>query len=147
MPCRSCRRRRTRSSASIALLQAEDPDADDGGWVDLDLRRVAQRLRNDEAEANPLAVRALVKGLSQDGKGLAAGLGSLELQHLGRDRYQVRLQRSWGAIKKTAPLRRDVAYVILKPSSPRPKGPRERPGRRPPATSLSRFRATSFREP
>jgi ATP-dependent DNA helicase RecQ len=98
----------------IALLQAEDPDADDGGWVELDLRRVAQRLRNDGAEANPLAVRALVKGLSQDGKGLAAGLGSLELKHLGRDRYQVRLQRNWGAIKKTAQLRRDVAYVILK---------------------------------
>jgi ATP-dependent DNA helicase RecQ len=98
----------------VTLLQAEDPDADDGGWVDLDLRRVVQRLKNDGSEANPLAVRTLVKGLSHDGKGLAAGLGSLELQHLGRDRYKVRLQRSWGAIKKTARLRRDVAYVILK---------------------------------
>jgi hypothetical protein len=38
---------------------------------------VAQRLRNDGSEVNPLAVRALIKGLSLDGKGLAAGLGSL----------------------------------------------------------------------
>ncbi|MCU0592880.1 MAG: UvrD-helicase domain-containing protein, partial [Desulfobacterales bacterium] len=98
----------------IALMQAEDPNADDGRWVELDVRRVAQRLRNDGSEVNPLAVRALVKSLSIDGKGLAAGLGSIELQHLGRDRYRMRLQRNWGAIKKTAQLRRDVSYVILK---------------------------------
>ena len=98
----------------IALMQQEDPEADDGRWVELDARRVAQRLKSDRSGANPLAVRALVKGLSHDGKGLAAGLGSLELRHLGRDRYQVRLQRKWDAIKKTARLRRDVAYVVLK---------------------------------
>ena len=98
----------------IALMQAEDPEADDGRWVELDVRRLAQRLKNDSPDANSLTVRALISGLSHDGKGLAAGVGSLELQHIGRDRYQVRLQRNWGAIKKTAQLRRDVAYVILK---------------------------------
>ena len=98
----------------IALMQTEDPEADDGKWVELDVRRLAQRLKNEGSDAAPLSIRALIKGLSLDGKGLAAGLGSLELQHLGRDRYQVRLQRSWGAIKKTAQLRRDIAYVILK---------------------------------
>jgi ATP-dependent DNA helicase RecQ len=78
----------------ISLMQAEDPNADDGRWVELDVRRVAQRLRNDGSEVNPLAVKALVKSLSIDGKGLAAGIGSIELQHLGRDRYRVRLQRN-----------------------------------------------------
>ncbi len=29
----------------LALMQAEDPDADDGRWVELDVRRVAQRLK------------------------------------------------------------------------------------------------------
>jgi ATP-dependent DNA helicase RecQ len=98
----------------IALLQAEDPDADDGRWVELDVRRVAHRLKNEPIDVDPLAIRALIKGLAQDGKGLAAGLGSLELQHLGSDRYQVKLQRKWDAIRKTARLRRDVAFVILK---------------------------------
>jgi ATP-dependent DNA helicase RecQ len=98
----------------IALMQAEDPDADDGRWVELDVRRVAQGLKSDGSETTPFVIRTLIKGLSLDGKGLAAGLGSLELQHLGRDRYQVRLQRKWGAIKKTARLRREILYVILK---------------------------------
>ena len=98
----------------LGLMQTEDPDADDGRWVELDMRRMARRLKTDDSAANPLAIRALVTGLSHDGKGLAAGLGSLELQHLGRDRYQVRLQRSWEAIRKTARLRREVAFVILK---------------------------------
>jgi ATP-dependent DNA helicase RecQ len=82
--------------------------------VELDVRRAAQRLKDGDSDANPLEIRALIKGLAHDGKGLAAGLGSLELQHLGRDRYQVRLQRRWEAIRKTAQLRRDVAFVILK---------------------------------
>jgi hypothetical protein len=55
-----------------------------------------------------------VRGLSYDGKGLAAGQGSLELKHLGRDRYQVRLHRPWSAIRKTVRLRREVAYVLLR---------------------------------
>ena len=98
----------------LGLMQTEDPDADDGRWVELDARRLAQRLKTDGAEAGPVAIRALIRGLSLDGKGLAAGLGSLELQHLGRDRYQVRLQRAWEAIRKTARLRREVAQVLLK---------------------------------
>jgi ATP-dependent DNA helicase RecQ len=98
----------------LALMQTEDPDADDGRWVELDVRRLAQRLKTERADIGPLAIRALIRGLSHDGKGLAAGLGSLELQHLGRDRYQVRLQRPWEAIAKTARLRRQVAHVILR---------------------------------
>jgi ATP-dependent DNA helicase RecQ len=99
----------------LGLMQTEDPDADDGRWVELDVRRLARRLETgDSADANPLAVRTLIRGLSYDGKGFAAGLGSIALQHLGRDRYQVRLQRSWAAITKTARLRREVAYVVLK---------------------------------
>nr|MCU0605256.1 ATP-dependent helicase [Desulfobacterales bacterium] len=99
----------------LGLMQIEDPDADDGRWVELDLRSLARRLKTDDAaDADPLAIKALIRGLSHDGKGLAAGLGSIELQHLGRDRYQVRLQRRWEAITKTARLRREVALVILK---------------------------------
>jgi ATP-dependent DNA helicase RecQ len=98
----------------IALLQAEDPDADDGRWVELDARRAARRLKSQGADATPVAIRALIKGLAMDGKGLSSGLGSLELQHLGRDRYQVRLQRKWAAVKKTARLRREISYVVLK---------------------------------
>lgn len=98
----------------ISLMQEEDPDADNGTWVDLNAVRINQKLKNEGFETAPHMIRTFVKGLSYDGKGLAGNLGSLELVHVSRDRYQVRLQRPWDAIKKTAALRRDVAHVVLK---------------------------------
>jgi len=92
----------------LALMQTEDPDADDGKWVELDVRGWPENEKRGVG-SHPDCDQGSHKGLSYDGKGLAAGLGSLELQHISRDRYHLRLQRKWGAIKKTARLRRDVA--------------------------------------
>jgi ATP-dependent DNA helicase RecQ len=97
----------------LSLMQIEDPDADNGSWVELNIRRLSQKLKNDGIETSPHVIRSLIKGLSYDGKGLAASLGSLELSHVSRDRYNVRLQRSWDVIKKTVALRHNVAYTIL----------------------------------
>ena len=98
----------------ISLLQAEDPDADDGNWVDLNIRRLNQKLINEGYNSSPDVLRQLVKGISYDGKGLAASLGSFEISYVDRNRYQVRLQRSWDNIKKTIFLRQNVAHVILR---------------------------------
>ena len=106
-PSGSAGRCRPSKRAYRALMQAEDPDADDGRWVDAGCAPSGARLQSDAVDATPVAIRALIKGaFIATAKGSAAGLGSLELQHLGRDRYQVRLQRKWEAVKKTARLRR-----------------------------------------
>ena len=98
----------------IGLLRESDPDADDGAWVDLNIRRLNQRLINEGLESTPDVLRQLIKGISYDGKGFAAALGSFELKHVDHSRYKVRLQRSWQSITKTVSLRQNVAHRILK---------------------------------
>ena len=97
----------------LSILRAEDPDADDGHWVHLSVRQLCQRLRGEGVETTIPVIQQLIRGLSYDGKGLAAAMGSLELRHVSRDRYDVRLQRSWDAIVKTMRLRHNVAHTIL----------------------------------
>ncbi len=98
----------------ISLLQIEDPDAESGSWVELDIRRLNQKLTNEEYHTSPDVLRQLVKGISYDGKGFAASTGSFEIGHIDRNRYQVRLRRSWQNIKKTIFLRQNVANAILR---------------------------------
>ncbi len=97
----------------LAILRAEDPDADDGRWVPLSVRQLCQRLRSEGVDTSIPVVQSLIRGLSYDGKGLAASQGSLELHHVSRDRYDVRLQRNWKAITGTVALRHNVARTIL----------------------------------
>lgn len=96
------------------FLQEEAPDAQVGDWLELDLGRVNQRLKNADVDSNPVSLRNLVKGLALDGMGLAGSRGSIELQHVSRNRYRVCLQRSWAALLETAVLRRNVAGVIVR---------------------------------
>jgi len=98
----------------IKLLQEEAPDADLESWQELDVSRLNQRLQQDGQESHPLTLRNLIKGLTLDGKGLAGSHGSIDLQHVGRNCYRVRLRRKWGAIQEIAALRRGVAEVILR---------------------------------
>ncbi|MDX9788100.1 MAG: RecQ family ATP-dependent DNA helicase [Desulfobacterales bacterium] len=97
----------------LKLLGEEAPDADTGTWVDLDINAANQRLQADGDTSNPVTLRALIKGLVFDGKGLAGSHGSIELKHVDRNRYRVSLQRNWIALRETAALRRNVARVLL----------------------------------
>ncbi len=97
----------------INLLQVEDPDAENGDWVELDIRRLNQKLTNEGYQTSPDVLRLLIKGISYDGKGFAASTGSFEIGHVDRNRYQVRLRRSWQNIRKTIFLRQNVANAIL----------------------------------
>ena len=58
-------------------------------------------------------VRALLKSLSEDGRGFAGTHGSLELRYVSRDAYQVRVRRSWSALSELAEKRRRVASLVL----------------------------------
>ncbi len=98
----------------LKLLQEEAPDAELNSWLDLDINRLNQRLQNEGEESNPVTLRNLVKGLTQDGKGLAGSHGSIDLQHVGRNRFRVALRRNWSAVLEIASLRRSVADVIVR---------------------------------
>ena len=97
----------------IRLLQIEDPDAENGDWVELDIRRLNQKLINEGHKTSPDILRLLIKGISYDGKGFAASSGSFEIGYVDRNRYQIRLRRSWQNIQKTIFLRQNVANAIL----------------------------------
>jgi len=98
----------------VGMLQAEDPDADDGSWVRLNIRRLNQKLKNEGYKTDPDVLRQLIKGISYDGKGLAASQGSFELNYIDRNHYQVKLHRSWDNIRKTISLRQDIARAIMR---------------------------------
>ena len=101
-------------SRLVRLLRESDPDADDGSWVNLNIRRLNQRLNNEGHETRPDVLRQLIKGISYDGKGFAGALGSFELKYVDRNHYRVKLQRSWRNITGTISLRQNVAHRILK---------------------------------
>jgi ATP-dependent DNA helicase RecQ len=98
----------------VKILQEEDPDAENGNWVLLNIRRLNQMLKNEGYETTPDVLRQLIKGISYDGKGFAASQGSFEIGYIDRNRYQMRLQRSWENLRRTIFLRQNVARVILK---------------------------------
>jgi ATP-dependent DNA helicase RecQ len=100
--------------AMLEALREQQPDTDPEDWLHLSLRRLNQHLLDaGHADSTPDTLRALLKGLSLDGRGLAGARGSLDLLQLDRDHYRVRLHRDWPTLARTAERRRTVAQLIL----------------------------------
>ncbi len=97
----------------IELLQADEPDADQGDWVDLSLRLLNQRLLDLGHRSTPELLLQLLRSLAEDGKGLAGSRGSLDLGYRSRHRLRVRLGRGWRALRQLAELRQAVGKVLL----------------------------------
>ncbi len=97
----------------LKALQEASPDAAELGWVDLSLRRLNQRLKDEGLETSPELLRGLLKSVSLDGKGLAGSRGSLQFRHVSDDHYRVKMLRDWEALRATSRKRRAVARVIL----------------------------------
>jgi ATP-dependent DNA helicase RecQ len=97
--------------ALVDLLTREEPDPE--GWMPLSLRLLNQRLRDEHQESSTELVRALLRSLSQDGRGFAGTHGSIELRHIAQDSCRVRVKRSWTAISELAEKRRRAASLVL----------------------------------
>ncbi|MGA2660653.1 MAG: RecQ family ATP-dependent DNA helicase [Verrucomicrobiota bacterium] len=95
----------------VELLAKEEPDPE--GWMPLNLRLLNQGLRDEQLESSTEILRALLRSLSQDGRGFAGTHGSIELRHIAQDSCRVRVKRSWTAIGELAEKRRRVASVVL----------------------------------
>lgn len=103
----------TLERAMVERLAEEDPEAEAGEWVDLSLRLLNQRLVDAGHPSTPPVLGQLLRSLAQDGKGLAASHGSLDLKLRSRHRYRVRLRRSWATLRELAARRRAVGRVLL----------------------------------
>ena len=100
--------------ALIDHLREAAPDMEDGDTHPLHLRHAAQRLKDDGHQtALPERLRRILRSIAADGRGEDGGRGSLGLRGVNRDVIQVTLQREWGALQKTAELRRAAARRLL----------------------------------
>ncbi|MCC7375577.1 MAG: RecQ family ATP-dependent DNA helicase [Verrucomicrobiales bacterium] len=96
----------------IGLMAEADPEPE--GWVPLSLRPLNQRLIDGGCETSMELLRALLRSLSEDGRGFAGGQGSLDLRFVAMDAYRVRVGRNWREIEALAARRHRVAEVVLK---------------------------------
>lgn len=102
-------------SALIDELRQSAPDLDRGEAEVLHLRHTTQRLKDQgHQSALPEKILRIVRGLSSDGRNEEGGVGSVALRRLDAESVQVRLQRTWPALEKTARLRRMAANLLLK---------------------------------
>ncbi|MBL8427176.1 MAG: RecQ family ATP-dependent DNA helicase, partial [Dechloromonas sp.] len=105
-------------TALIAQLRETAPDAIAGDGYPLNLRLLAQRLKDEgHAQALPHSLGLILKGLAGDGRNdhnCPDGRGSITLKR-GNDPETVfvALNRSWGALDKTAERRRTAAGLLL----------------------------------
>lgn len=99
----------------INILREEYPDLEVNEWGRLDLRPLAQRLRNEEY-SNPIPSRLarMLVGLSMDGRDEPKARRSLEMRKIDMDLLAIRLRRDWKNIEAIAERRRAGAARILK---------------------------------
>ncbi len=101
-------------TALIEEMQKEAPEVGKGDASLLHLRHATQRLKDaGHADALPEKLWRIVRSLSADGRSEEGGVGSLGLRRLDSETAEVRLQREWPALVRTANLRRAAAGCLL----------------------------------
>ncbi|MDE0263116.1 MAG: RecQ family ATP-dependent DNA helicase [Bryobacterales bacterium] len=100
--------------ALIAELREEAPDQEIDTWTRLELRPLAQSLRQKDIES-PLPERLvrLLRSISADGRDEPDAKRSIEIRARDMETIGVRLRRNWASIDRIARLRRDGAARLL----------------------------------
>ena len=100
--------------ALIDLLREAAPDMGRGDTSMLHLRLATQQLKDEgHTYALPERLGRIVRSIAADGRGEGGGGGSLGIRGRDPETLQVTLQREWGALEKTAELRRAAASRLL----------------------------------
>ncbi len=95
----------------VDVMALEEPDPE--GWLPVSLRLLNQRLCDEGCSSSPELVSALLKSLSEDGRGFAGMEGSIDLRYIARDAYRVKVRRNWTTISELAEKRRRLASLVL----------------------------------
>ena len=100
--------------ALIDLLREAAPDMGRGDTSMLHLHLATQQLKDEgHAYALPERLGRIVRSIAADGRGEGGSGGSLGIRGRDPETSQVTLQREWGALEKTAELRRAAASRLL----------------------------------
>jgi ATP-dependent DNA helicase RecQ len=100
--------------ALIDELRQAAPDLEKGDASLLQLRHTTQRLKDlGHAHVLPENIWRITKSLANDGYSEEGGIGSLRLRKLDSETIEVKLQREWPVLAKTAQLRRATAKCLL----------------------------------
>ena len=98
----------------IDLLRETAPDMGKGDSSMLHLRMATQRLKDDgHTYALPERLGRIIRSIAADGRGEGGDGGSLGVRGRDAETVQVTLRREWGALEKTAGLRRVAASRLL----------------------------------
>ena len=101
-------------SELVTLMRESYPDADNGEPQSLHLAETCQLLRDrGYLKVRPDLIETFLRGLSHDGRDQDGGKGNIHVRKLSRNTIQVRLQRSWQIIERTASIRRRGAELLL----------------------------------
>ena len=100
--------------ATIDLLRETAPDMGVGDSTQLFLRGTTQRLQEEgHSNALPERVRRILNSVAADGRGEGGSGGSLSVRGRDSDTLRVTLRREWGALSRTAEVRRAAAGKLL----------------------------------
>ena len=98
----------------IALLRETAPDMGTGDTSMLHLRLATQRLKDEgNSHALPERLWRIVRSIAADERGEGGSGGSLGVRRWDTETVQVTLQHEWGALERTAELRRAAARLLL----------------------------------
>lgn len=98
----------------LRMMRLEAPDLDKQEPASLNLRRMAQRLKDEGlGQVLPAQLLRLLRSLALDGRSDDREVGSLSLRPQDAETVGVTLQRDWQALEETARLRRAGALRLL----------------------------------
>ena len=98
----------------IGLIRETAPDMSTGDVSTLHLRLATQRLKDEgNPHALPERLWRIVASIAGDGRRESGSGGSLGVRRLDPETVQLTLQREWGALERTAELRRTAARRVL----------------------------------
>jgi ATP-dependent DNA helicase RecQ len=98
-------------------LREAAPDADQGGWQDINLPPLTTRLRErcGNPDLLPVQVLRLLHSLAQDRDGESQQRSSFELRQINRDYLKLRIRGgyTWGQIERLGDRRRAIGAAVL----------------------------------
>ena len=103
--------------ALFAELRASAPDADHGGWQDINLPALTAALRErcQQTELLPLHVLRLLRSLAQDRDGDSQQRSSFELRQFTREHLKLRIRGgyTWSQVEGLGDRRRRIVAALL----------------------------------